>query len=69
MLLVLGILLGLAGAVWLAQGLDLPFAPGSFMTAEPLWIAIGAATLAVGLVLVIRDLRARLRQPSSPEAD
>ncbi len=69
MLLVLGILLGLAGAVWLAQGLDLPFAPGSFMTADPLWIVIGGAALGVGLVLVIRDLRVRLGQPSSPEED
>ncbi len=69
MLLVLGILLGLAGAVWLAQGLDLPFAPGSFMTADPLWIVIGAAALAAGLALVIRELRARLGEPSSPDED
>jgi len=59
MMVVLGALLALAGAVWLAQGLDLPFAPGSFMTADPLWIWIGAATLAVGLLLVYRSLRRR----------
>ena len=33
-LMVLGILLGLGGVVWIAQGLNLPFAPRSFMTAE-----------------------------------
>ena len=69
MLLALGVLLALAGAVWLAQGLDLPFAPGSFMTADPLWIVIGAAALVIGLVLVIRDLRGRRERSHSPEED
>lgn len=59
MRMVLGVLLGLAGAVWLAQGLNLPFAPGSFMTADPLWALIGAATLLVGLGVVLLDLRRR----------
>lgn len=67
MLLVLGVLLSLAGAVWFAQGLNLPFAPGSFMTADPLWVVIGAATLIVGLILVVRDVRGRLAERHSPE--
>lgn len=59
MMVVLGALLALAGAVWLAQGLNLPFAPGSFMTADPLWAAIGTVTLVIGVLLVYRELRRR----------
>jgi hypothetical protein len=46
-----GVLLALAGAVWLAQGLNLPFAPRSFMTADRSWVLIGAVTLAAGALL------------------
>lgn len=66
MLLVLGVVLSLAGAVWLAQGLNLPFAPGSFMTSDPTWAVIGAVTLVIGLLLVVRDLRGRLAQRRPP---
>ena len=59
MSVLLGVLLVLGGGVWVAQGLNLSWAPGSFMTAEPLWVVIGAATMALGLFLVIRGLRAR----------
>jgi hypothetical protein len=52
MLLVLGVLLIAAGAVWIAQGLDLPFAPGSFMTADRTWVLIGAIVVVAGAVLV-----------------
>jgi uncharacterized membrane protein len=51
-LLVLGVLLIAAGAVWIAQGLDLPFAPGSFMTADRAWVLIGAITVVAGVVAV-----------------
>jgi uncharacterized membrane protein len=51
-LLVLGVLLVGAGAVWIAQGLDLPFAPGSFMTADRTWVLIGAIVVVAGVVLV-----------------
>jgi len=54
---VIGALAALAGAVWIAQGLNLPFAPGSFMTADPLWVLIGAVALLSGLVLVGWGLR------------
>jgi hypothetical protein len=50
-LLVLGILLVLAGGVWIAQGLNLPFAPRSFMTADRAWILIGAATAVAGVAI------------------
>jgi hypothetical protein len=50
--IVLGVLLVLAGSVWIAQGLDLPFAPRSFMTADRAWILIGAAAVLVGGVVI-----------------
>jgi hypothetical protein len=50
--LVLGVLLTLSGAVWIAQGLNLPFAPRSFMTADRTWILIGAITVVAGGVLL-----------------
>ena len=56
-LLVLGVLLVLAGLVWMAQGLNLPFAPRSFMTADRSWIVIGAAAVLGGAVVVGRARR------------
>jgi hypothetical protein len=50
--LVLGVLMVLGGLVWIAQGLNLPFAPRSFMTADRLWVLIGAATAVGGVVVV-----------------
>ena len=35
----IGVLAALAGAVWVAQGLNLPPAPRSFMTADRTWFA------------------------------
>ena len=61
MSLLLGVILILAGGVWTAQGLNLPWAPGSFMTAEPLWVVIGAATMLAGLAVVVRAVRGRVR--------
>ena len=48
---VIGVLLILAGLVWVAQGLNLPFAPRSFMTADRTWILIGAITAAAGALV------------------
>ena len=45
-------MLVLAGLVWIAQGLNLPWAPRSFMTADRTWIVIGAATALAGAVLI-----------------
>jgi hypothetical protein len=56
-LLVLGIVLTLAGLVWVAQGLNLPFAPRSFMTSDRAWIVIGAITAFVGILVVARARR------------
>jgi hypothetical protein len=49
--LVAGALIALAGGVWTLQGLNAPFAPRSFMTADPLWIALGLVTVVAGLAL------------------
>ncbi len=47
-----GVLVALAGAVWIAQGLNLPFAPGSFMTGDRTWIVLGSIALVGGIALV-----------------
>jgi hypothetical protein len=50
--LVAGVLLILGGLVWIAQGLNLPFAPRSFMTADRTWIVLGAVAVMAGGALV-----------------
>jgi hypothetical protein len=50
---VLGVLLIGAGLVWIAQGLNLAFAPQSFMTSDRTWVFIGAATAFVGAIVVV----------------
>ena len=54
---VAGVVIILGGLVWMAQGLNLPFAPRSFMTADRNWIVIGAAAVLAGGVLVWRGRR------------
>ena len=56
-LVVLGFLVVLAGLVWMAQGLNLPFAPRSFMTADRAWVVIGALAVLAGTVLISRSRR------------
>ena len=55
--LAIGGLAVLSGLVWMAQGLNLPFAPRSFMTADRVWIVLGAATVLGGVVLLARSVR------------
>jgi hypothetical protein len=50
--IVLGGLMVASGLVWIAQGLNLPFAPRSFMTADRLWILLGAATAVAGFTVI-----------------
>jgi hypothetical protein len=54
LLVVIGIALILGGLVWIAQGLNLPFAPRSFMTSDRTWIVLGAIAVMGGGVLVWR---------------
>ena len=42
----------LVGGVWLAQGVDLPWAPQSFMTGDPWWAMGGAIGVLVGVGLL-----------------
>lgn len=50
--IVLGILLIGGGLVWIAQGLNLSWAPQSFMTADRGWVLIGAVAALAGCVLI-----------------
>jgi hypothetical protein len=52
--IVVGVLLILGGLVWIAQGLNLPVAPQSFMTSDRTWVLIGALTVVVGAVVAGR---------------
>ena len=54
-----GLLLAAAGAVWVAQGLDLPFAPRSFMTREPGWVLGGSLAVLAGVGLAAWGWRRR----------
>lgn len=49
---VFGALIALGGLVWIAQGLNLPFAPRSFMTADRTWIVLGATAVVIGVGLI-----------------
>ncbi len=44
--------MAVAGLVWIAQGLNLPFAPRSFMTADRTWIVLGAVAVAIGAATI-----------------
>jgi hypothetical protein len=53
----LGIILGIMGAIWIMQGLDIDFAPQSFMTGDPLWVVLGAVAVLAGGALLWRGGR------------
>ena len=55
LLIGLGVLLVLIGAVWTTQGLG--YLKGSFMTGDRLWTAIGLLCVGGGLVLAINAIR------------
>jgi hypothetical protein len=57
--IVLGLLLLGSGLVWMAQGLNLPFAPASFMTADRSWVLIGAVAVVAGIVVLGSGRRRR----------
>jgi hypothetical protein len=54
-LLIVGGLMVLVGAVWLLQGVGI--LPGSFMTGQLFWAVVGAIFLVVGGLLVLAGLR------------
>ena len=57
--LIVGLLFVGAGLVWMLQGLNVPFAPKSFMTGDVLWIAIGALSVVGGGSLAVWSQRER----------
>jgi hypothetical protein len=61
-LIVLGALVALAGAVWTLQGLG--YIGGSFMSGATLWAVIGPIVLLAGLAIIYLALRGRRRSGS-----
>lgn len=53
----LGVVLVLIGAVWTLQGANL--LAGSFMTGSRTWLVIGLVAVVVGVMLLLRALRPR----------
>ncbi|HYB87407.1 MAG TPA: hypothetical protein VEC76_11180 [Streptosporangiaceae bacterium] len=58
-LIVVGVLLVLTGAVWTLQGLG--YINGSFMTGATVWAIIGPVVLLAGLAIMVAALRSRRR--------
>ena len=58
-LLVVGVVALVIGVVWIGQGLNL--IPGSFMTGNRTWFAIGLVAAVVGVVLIAVGARRRGR--------
>lgn len=54
-LLILGVLIALIGAVWAFQGAG--FLLGSFMSNDPTWLSIGIGTVVLGGVLIVVGAR------------
>lgn len=54
-----GVVLLLAGAIWILQGLDVAFAPQSFMTDDTQWVLWGALTATAGAGIIWWDRRSR----------
>jgi hypothetical protein len=52
-----GIILGIIGVVWILQGLDIEFAPQSFMTGDRLWVVLGAVAVLAGGAFLWRGAR------------
>ncbi|MBO0848830.1 MAG: hypothetical protein J2P20_05175 [Pseudonocardia sp.] len=57
LVVVLGVILVLIGAVWTLQGANL--LAGSFMTGSRTWLVIGLIVLVAGVALLVRSLRPR----------
>ena len=56
-LTVVGVVAVLVGAVWIGQGANL--IPGSFMTGDRTWLAIGIFVAAAGVALIVVGVRRR----------
>ncbi|MGC1779091.1 MAG: hypothetical protein WBB34_14185 [Xanthobacteraceae bacterium] len=57
-LLIIGIILLLAGVVWMGQGSGyFPYPAESFMISEVQWVYYGGVTAVIGLVLILLSRR------------
>ena len=54
-LICLGVVALLVGGVFAGQGLNL--IPGSFMTGNRMWLAVGLIVAIVGIILIVQGLR------------
>lgn len=59
MKMALGLLLLLTGAIWLLQGLNVSFAPESFMTGQAIWVFWGVCGIVSGLAILWWERRSR----------
>ena len=55
--LVGGVMLAIAGLLFVLQGLNVAFAPKSAMTGDPLWLVLGSLAVVGGLALVVANRR------------
>lgn len=51
----LAVLLLVVGTVWILQGLNVAFAPESFMTGQFEWVLFGVTSVLVGAVILWRQ--------------
>lgn len=53
--LVIAVVVGLLGLVWLGQGLG--FLPGSFMTGSQFWATVGTVLVVAAVALLVLEVR------------
>ena len=51
LLIIVGLVVAAGGVVWILQGLNIVFAPKSFMTGSQIWVLFGALAVVGGLSL------------------
>lgn len=56
-----GVILIIAGVIWILQGLDVAFAPESFMTGDRFWSGAGVLAAVGGVGLVWWGVRSQRR--------
>lgn len=57
-----GVVLLLVGAIWMLQGLEVAFAPESFMTGDRTWVVVGFIAVACGGGLAWWGVRSERRR-------
>lgn len=65
LLFAIGVILVLAGAIWVLQGFDVAFAPESFMTDDRWWVLWGTVAVIFGGTLIWRSKNRRSGPPGN----